>query len=218
GIKKDLDKMVEKSEEVLATSQQSSSAPVLRSEIDITQKKMEHVYSLSSVYLDKLKTIDMVIRSTQGAEDILNKYENQLRDVNKVPVNEKDIKANQAQLQKLHSEAEGNQPTFDRLEEELQRATAVNDRMSQLHSERDIELEHYRQLVGNLKDRWQAVFAQIELRQRELDLQSRQMQAYRQSYDWLIRWIADAKQRQDKLHAVPIGSSKALQEQLNQEK
>uniref|UniRef100_A0A673LU28 Plectin-like n=1 Tax=Sinocyclocheilus rhinocerous TaxID=307959 RepID=A0A673LU28_9TELE len=218
GIKKDLDKMVEKSEAVLATSQQSSSAPVLRSEIDITQKKMEHVYSLSSVYLDKLKTIDMVIRSTQGAEDILNKCENQLRDVNKVPVNEKDVEANQTQLQKMRTEAVGKQSTFDRLEEELQRATAVNNRMSQLHSERDIELEHYRQLVGNLKDRWQAVFAQIELRQRELDLLSRQMQAYRQSYDWLIRWIADAKQRQDKLHAVPIGDSKALQEQLNQEK
>uniref|UniRef100_A0A671N8K6 Plectin-like n=1 Tax=Sinocyclocheilus anshuiensis TaxID=1608454 RepID=A0A671N8K6_9TELE len=218
GIKKDLDKMVEKSEVVLATSQQSSSAPVLRSEIDITQKKMEHVYSLSSVYLDKLKTIDIVIRSTQGAEDILNKYENQLRDVNKVPVNEKDIEANQTQLQKLRSEADSKQATFDRLEEELQRATAVNDQMSQLHSERDIELERYRQLVGNLKDRWQAVFAQIELRQRELDLLNKQMQAYRQSYEWLIRWIADAKQRQDKLHAVPIGDSKALQEQLNKEK
>ncbi|XP_077051492.1 plectin a isoform X6 [Siphateles boraxobius] len=217
GIKKDLDKIVEKSEAVLATSQQSSSAPVLRSEIDITQKKMEHTYSLSSVYLDKLKTINMVICSTQGAEDILNKYENQLRDVNKVPVNEKEIEATQTQLQKLRSEAEGKQATFDRLEEELQRATAVTDRMSQLHSERDIELEHYRQLVGNLKDRWQAVFAQIELRQRELDLLSRQMQAYRQSWDWLIRWIADAKQRQDKLHALPI-DSKALQEQLTQEK
>ncbi|XP_016104136.1 plectin-like [Sinocyclocheilus grahami] len=218
GIKKDLDKMVEKSEVVLATSQQSSSAPVLRSEIDITQKKMEHVYSLSSVYLDKLKTIDIVIRSTQGAEDILNKYENQLRDVNKVPVNEKDVEANQTQLQKLRSEADSKQATFDRLEEELQRATAVNDQMSQLHSERDIELERYRQLVGNLKDRWQAVFAQIDLRQRELDLLNKQMQAYRQSYEWLIRWIADAKQRQDKLHAVPIGDSKALQEQLNKEK
>uniref|UniRef100_A0A673HHY3 Plectin-like n=1 Tax=Sinocyclocheilus rhinocerous TaxID=307959 RepID=A0A673HHY3_9TELE len=218
GIKKDLDKMVEKSEVVLATSQQSSSAPVLRSEIDITQKKMEHVYSLSSVYLDKLKTIDIVIRSTQGAEDILNKYENQLRDINKVPVNEKDVEANQTQLQKLRSEADSKQATFDRLEEELQRATAVNDQMSQLHSERDIELERYRQLVGNLKDRWQAVFAQIELRRRELDLLNKQMQAYRQSYEWLIHWIADAKQRQDKLHAVPIGDSKALQEQLNKEK
>ncbi|XP_051520381.1 plectin a isoform X2 [Myxocyprinus asiaticus] len=218
GIKKDLDKMVEKSEAVLATSQQSSSAPVLRTEIDITLKKMEHVYSLSSVYLDKLKTIDMVIRSTQGAEDVLNKYENQLRNVQKVPVNKKELEANRTQLQKLYSEAEDEKATFDHLEEELQRATAVNDQISRLHSERDIELEHYKQLVGNLRDRWQAVFAQIELRQRELDLLSRQMQAYRQSYDWLICWITGAKQRQDKLHAVPIGDSKALQDQLTQEK
>lgn len=49
--------------------------------------------------LCRLKTIDMVIRSTQGAEDVLNKYENQLRDVNKVPVNEKEAEAHQTQLQ-----------------------------------------------------------------------------------------------------------------------
>lgn len=47
----------------------------------------------------RLKTIDMVIRSTQGAEDVLNKYENQLRDVNKVPVNEKEVESDQTQLQ-----------------------------------------------------------------------------------------------------------------------
>lgn len=46
----------------------------------------------------RLKTIDLVIRSTQGAEDVLRKYENQLRDVHKVPANEKDLETNQAQL------------------------------------------------------------------------------------------------------------------------
>ncbi|TRY88248.1 hypothetical protein DNTS_022632, partial [Danionella cerebrum] len=218
GIKKDLDKVVEKSEAVLATSEPSSSAPALRSEIAITLKKMDHVYSLSSVYLDKLKTIDLVIRSTQGAEDLLNKYENQLRDVNKLPVNEKEIEASQTQLQKLRSEAEANQGAFDRLEEELKRASEVTGRMSQLHSERDVELEHYRQLLGTLKERWQGVFMQIELRQRELELLSRQMKVYRQSHDWLMHWITDARQRQDKLHTVPISDGKALQEQLSREK
>lgn len=46
----------------------------------------------------RLKTIDLVIRSTQGAEDVLRKYENQLRDVHKVPENEKELESNQAQL------------------------------------------------------------------------------------------------------------------------
>lgn len=43
----------EKTEEVLASPQQTSSAPMLRSELDVTLRKMDHVYGLSSVYLDK---------------------------------------------------------------------------------------------------------------------------------------------------------------------
>lgn len=45
--------ITEKTEEVLASPQQSSSAPMLRSELDVTLKKMDHVYGLSTVYLDK---------------------------------------------------------------------------------------------------------------------------------------------------------------------
>lgn len=107
---------------------------------------------------------------------------------------------------------------FDRLEAELQDAVAVNERMSRVHSERDAELDHYVQLVASLKERWQAVFAQFKLRQRELDLLGKQMQNYRQSYDWLIQWITDAKQRQENIQATPISDSKALKEQLAQEK
>ncbi|XP_058234315.1 plectin a isoform X4 [Hemibagrus wyckioides] len=216
-IKKDLDAVVKQSEAALASSKQATSAPVLRSELDITMKKMAHVYSLSSVYLDKLKTIELVIRSTQGAEDVLRKYENQLRDVHKVPASEKELESNQAQLKKLCSEAESDKPVFDRLEAELQDALAVNERMSRVHSERDAELDHYVQLVTSLKERWQAVFAQFKLRQRELDLLGRQMQNYRQSYDWLIQWITDAKQRQENIQAMPISDTKALKEQLAQE-
>lgn len=107
---------------------------------------------------------------------------------------------------------------FDRLEAELQDAVVVNERMSRVHTERDAELDHYVQLVTNLKERWQAVFAQFKLRQRELDLLGRQMQNYRQSYDWLIQWITDAKKRQENIQAMPISDSKALKEQLAQEK
>ncbi|TSK31514.1 Plectin [Bagarius yarrelli] len=217
-IKKDLDTVVKQSEAALASSQQSTSAPVLRSELEITLKKMAYVISLSSVYLDKLKTIDLVIRSTQGAEDVLRKYENQLRDVHSVPANDKELESNQTQLKKLCSEAESDKPVFDRLEAELQDAMTVNERMSRVHSERDAELDHYVQLVASLKERWQAVLAQIKLRQRQLDLLGRQMQNYRQSYDWLIQWISDAKQRQENIQAMPISDSKALKQQLAQEK
>lgn len=117
----------------------------------------------------------------------------------------------------MQAEAEGEQPVFDSLEEELKKATTVSNKMSKVHSERDVELDHYRQLLVNLQDRWKAVFTQISLRQRELNQLGRQLGQYRESYDWLIRWIADAKQRQEKIQAVPITDSKALKEQLAQE-
>ncbi|XP_031649653.1 plectin a isoform X4 [Oncorhynchus kisutch] len=218
GLKKDLTNVAEKTEEVLASPQQSGSTPVLRSELDITLKKMEHIYSLSSVYLDKLKTIDIVIRSTKGAEDTLKKYEARLRDVNKMPTDEKEVENYHTQLKTMRGEAEDDQKTFDNLQVELKKAAAVNERIKLVHSEHNSELEHYRQLVAGLEERWQVVFAQIDLRQQELDLLGRQMCAYHESYDWLIRWLGDAKQRQEKIQAIPIGDSKALMQQLAQEK
>ncbi|CAN9503672.1 unnamed protein product [Ophioblennius macclurei] len=218
GLKKDLSSITEKTEEVLTSPQQSTSAPILRSELDITQKKMDHVYGLSSVYLDKLKTIDVVIRNTKDAEDTVKSYETSLRDVNKIPADKKELEDQRSQLKATRAAAEADQPVFDRLQDELRKATTVTDKMSRLHSERDAELEHYRLLVNGLLDRWQAVFAQIDLRQRELDLLGRNMSSYRQSYEWLIHWLAEARKRQEKIQAVPIGGSKALKEQLAQEK
>lgn len=90
--------------------------------------------------------------------------------------------------------------------------------MASIHSERDAELDHYRQLVGGLLERWQAVFAQIDLRLRELELLGRKMKTYRDKYEALIRWLEEARQRQEKVQSVPVGDGKALREQLAEEK
>ncbi|XP_031648056.1 plectin isoform X16 [Oncorhynchus kisutch] len=219
GIKKNLDQVAVKTEEVLSTTpQQSSTAPVLRSELDFTLKKMDHAYILSSVYLEKLKTVDVVIRNTQGAEGVLKKYEQRLREVQTVPNDVKEVEMYRTQLKKMRAEAEGEKPAFDSLEGELGKAAAVSEKMSRVHSERDAELDHYRHLLSGLQDRWQAVFSQMDLRQRELEQLGRQLGYYRESYDWLIQWIGEAKQRQEKIQAVSISDSKTLKEQLAQEK
>uniref|UniRef100_A0A6J0UHJ6 Plectin isoform X5 n=1 Tax=Pogona vitticeps TaxID=103695 RepID=A0A6J0UHJ6_9SAUR len=218
GIKKNLGKVSVKTEQVLAQPEQASSAPTLRSELDITLQKMDQVYSLSSIYLEKLKTIHLVIRSTQGAEELVRKYEEQLKDVQNVPSDLKALEATKADLKKLRGEVQGHQPLFSTLEADLGKASEVNERMVRGHSERDVDLERYRERVQQLLERWQAILAQIDLRQRELDQLGRQLRYYRESYDWLIQWIRDARQRQESLQAVPIADSQSVREQLLQEK
>ncbi|XP_064297971.1 plectin isoform X19 [Phalacrocorax carbo] len=218
GIKKNLEKVSEKTEKVLAQPEQASSAPVLRSELEITLQKMDQVYSLSSIYLEKLKTINLVIRSTQGAEELVKKYEDQLKDVQTVPADLKELEASKAELKRLCAQAEGHQPFFSTLETDLSKAKDVNERMVRSHSERDVDLDRYRERVQQLLERWQAVLTQTDLRQRELDQLGRQLRYYRESCDGLLQWIQDAKQRQEKIQAVPITDSKTVREQLLQEK
>ncbi|XP_064529827.1 plectin isoform X16 [Pseudopipra pipra] len=218
GIQKNLAKVSEKTEQVLAQPEQAGSAPVLRSELEVTLRKMEQVYSLSSIYLEKLKTIGLVIRSTQGAEELLRKYEEQLKDVQAVPADLAELEASKAELKRLRAQAEGHQPFFSTLETDLGKAKDVNERMVRGHSERDVDLERYRERVQQLLERWQAVLGQADLRQRELDQLGRQLRYYRQSCDALRQWIRDARQRQEGIQAVPITDSRAVREQLLQEK
>ncbi|XP_030409962.1 plectin isoform X6 [Gopherus evgoodei] len=218
GIRKSLEKVSEKTEKVLAQPEHSSSAPVLRSELEITLQKMDQVYSLSTIYLEKLKTINLVIRSTQGAEELVQRYEEQLKEVQAVPSDLKELEANKAELKRLRGQVEGHQPLFSTLQSDLDKAKDVNERMVRGHSERDVDLDRYRERIQHLLERWQAVLTQIDLRQRELQQLGRQQRYYHESYEWLIRWIQDAKQRQEQIQSVPVTDSKSVREQLLQEK
>ncbi|XP_061903122.1 plectin a isoform X2 [Entelurus aequoreus] len=218
GLRKELSAIADKTEEVLASPQPSTSAPLLRSELEATKKKMDHVYGLSSVYLDKLKAMEVVIRSSKDAEATLESYESRLLDVHKVPADEKEADSQDGQIKKMQNEAKADQMVFDRLQDELKRAAGVHDKMTRLHSERDAELERQRHLVGGLQERWLAVLAQLEIRQQELELLRRRMASYRDSYEWLTRWLAEARRRQEAIQAAPVGDGAELKEQLAEEK
>ncbi|XP_078280393.1 plectin-like [Rhinoraja longicauda] len=217
GIKTNLNSVTEKTRKVLSAPEQLSSAPVLRSELDLTLQKMQRVHSLSTVYLEKLKTIEVVIRSTQEAEDLVKKYEKQLKDVNVVPADSKSLESYKQQLKGMRAEVQGHRPLFDSLEAELANARAVSEQMLQNHSERDVDLDRYRESVQQLRDHWQGVLGQIDSRARELEQLGRQLHYYRQANDWLLHWIQGAKEQQEKLQSVPIRDSTALRQQLQQE-
>lgn len=107
---------------------------------------------------------------------------------------------------------------FDALRDELRGAQEVGEQLQQRHGERDVEVERWHERVTQLLERWQAVLAQTDVRQRELEQLGRQLRYYRESADPLGAWLQDAKQRQEKIQAVPLANSQAVREQLRQEK
>ncbi|KAM8937395.1 plectin isoform 7-T7 [Lycaon pictus] len=218
GLGKGVARLSAEAEKVLALPEPSPAAPTLRSELELTLGKLEQVRSLSAIYLEKLKTISLVIRSTQGAEEVLRAHEEQLKEAQAVPATLPDLEATKAALKKLRVQAEAQQPVFDALRDELRGAQEVGERLQRQHGERDVEVERWRERVAPLLERWQAALAQTDVRQRELEQLGRQLRYYRESADPLGAWLQDAKQRQERIQAVPLANSQAVREQLQQEK
>ncbi|XP_077872624.1 plectin isoform X25 [Ictidomys tridecemlineatus] len=218
GLGKGVARLSAEAEKVLALPEPSPAAPTLRSELELTLGKLEQVRSLSAIYLEKLKTISLVIRSTQGAEEVLKAHEEQLKEAQAVPSTLPELEATKAALKKLRAQAEAQQPVFDALRDELRGAQEVGERLQQRHGERDVEVERWRERVTQLLERWQAVLAQTDVRQRELEQLGRQLRYYRESADPLSAWLQDAKRRQEQIQAVPMANVQAVREQLRQEK
>uniref|UniRef100_A0A8D0U1R0 Plectin n=1 Tax=Sus scrofa TaxID=9823 RepID=A0A8D0U1R0_PIG len=218
GLGKGVARLSAEAEKVLALPEPSPAAPTLRSELELTLGKLEQVRSLSAIYLEKLKTISLVIRSTQGAEEVLRAHEEHLKEAQTVPATLPELEATKAALKKLRAQAEAQQPVFDALRDELRGAQEVGERLQQRHGERDVEVERWRERVTQLLERWQAVLVQTDVRQRELEQLGRQLRYYRESADPLGAWLQDAKRRQEQIQAVPLAHSQAVREQLRQEK
>ncbi|XP_060753614.1 microtubule-actin cross-linking factor 1 isoform X11 [Tachysurus vachellii] len=194
----------------------SSSVPVLRSELNLVVEKSERLNSLSSVYLHKLKTVDVLMRSLQAAESQVKKYEGRLSEEDIVPADTTAIQALREQIKKWHSEVKDQDHVFQSLNAEVQRAREAGTRLSQLHAERSPELERYQEKAQQLTERWNGILRQMETRQGDLEMIGSVLQQYRDSHSGLIRWIEETTEKQANTQPEQT-DSKSLSEQLAQQ-
>ncbi|XP_075294310.1 microtubule-actin cross-linking factor 1 isoform X5 [Opisthocomus hoazin] len=194
-----------------------SSAPHLRSELDLVVNKMDQMYGLSAIYLDKLKTVDVIIRNTQGAESLVKGYEVKLSQEEAVPADLAAIQSHRAALQQWLGEVKDKSSVFSTLEEEMAKAKAVGEQLYRLRQERSIDLERYQEKGSQLWDRWQRVCAQIETRHAELESIREVLSDYRQCHSALIQWIEEITVQQELMKPGQAEDSRVLSEQLSQQ-
>uniref|UniRef100_A0A8C0AML1 Microtubule actin crosslinking factor 1 n=1 Tax=Buteo japonicus TaxID=224669 RepID=A0A8C0AML1_9AVES len=194
-----------------------SSTPHLRSELDLVVNKMDQMYGLSSIYLDKLKTVDVIIRNTQGAESLVKGYEVKLSQEEAVPADLAAIQSHRTALQQWLGEVKDKSSVFSMLEEEMAKAKAVGEQLYRLRQERSIDLERYQEKGSQLWDRWQRVCTQIETRHAELESIQEVLSDYRQCHSALIQWIEEITVQQELMKPGQAEDSRVLSEQLSQQ-
>ncbi|NWU23833.1 MACF1 factor, partial [Dyaphorophyia castanea] len=193
------------------------STPQLRSELDLVVNKMEQTHGLSSIYLEKLKTVDVIIRSTQGAESLVKGYEVKLSQEEAVPADLAAIQTHRTALQQWLGEVKDKGSVFSTLEEETAKAKEVGEQLLRLRQERSIDLERFQEKGSQLWERWQRVCAQIETRHTELESIQEVLGDYRQCHSALIQWIEEITAQQELMKPGQAEDSRVLSEQLSQQ-
>ncbi|XP_054873555.1 microtubule-actin cross-linking factor 1 isoform X8 [Amphiprion ocellaris] len=194
----------------------SSSVPVLRSELSLAVEKMDKLHNLSSVYLNKLKTVDVLIHSLDEAESQVRKYESKLSEEDIVPADTTAIQNLRDQLGKWQVELTEQEGIFQSLQAEVGRAKEAGSQLSRLHPDRSPELERYQEKASQMAERWSGIKRQMETRRADLEALGLALQQYRDGHSALINWIEETTERQENTQPGQI-DSKALSEQLAQQ-
>ncbi|XP_078225584.1 dystonin isoform X48 [Callithrix jacchus] len=217
-LKDDLGTITNKCEEFFSQAAASSSVPMLRSELNVVLQNMNQVYSMSSTYIDKLKTVNLVLKNTQAAEALVKLYETKLCEEEAVIADKNNIQNLISTLKQWRSEVDEKRQVFHALEDELQKAKAISDEMFKTYKERDLDFDWHKEKADQLVERWQNVHVQIDNRLRDLEGIGKSLKYYRDTYHPLDDWIQQVETNQRKIQENQPENSKTLATQLNQQK
>ncbi|XP_031645197.1 microtubule-actin cross-linking factor 1 isoform X26 [Oncorhynchus kisutch] len=191
----------------------SSTVPMLRSELNLAVEKIDRLHNLSSVYLRKLKTVDVLIHSLQAAESQVKRYESRLSEEDIVPADANAIQALREQLGTWQSELEDQEGVLSSLQSGVQKAREAGTQLNRLHPDRSPELERYQEKAAQLTERWAGVKRQMDTRRAELKALGSVLQHYRDGHSALIHWIEETTERQENTQPGQT-DSRVLSEQL----
>uniref|UniRef100_A0A8C5PI61 SH3 domain-containing protein n=1 Tax=Leptobrachium leishanense TaxID=445787 RepID=A0A8C5PI61_9ANUR len=215
-LKVDLSTITENCEEFFSQAAASTASETLRKELNLVTQNMNQAYSMSFIYLEKLRTINMVLKNTQGAESLVKMYETNLCEEDAVTAERNSIERLVSTLKQWRSEVDQKRAVFHELEDELQKAKAISDQMFKTHKERDLDFDWHKEKADQIAERWQNVHLQIENRLRDLSGISTSIKYYKESYLALDSWIRQVQETQSMLQGNVPDSSKALSMQLDQ--
>ncbi|XP_041644812.1 dystonin isoform X11 [Cheilinus undulatus] len=217
-LKDDLDVMKEKCEVFIRQAAGSPSVSKLSSELSVLVQSMGQVHSMSSIYMDKLKTVSLVVKHSQNAEALVKAYESKLYEEDAMNSDTKSIETVISTLKQWRSEIDEKQEVFHDMEDELQKARVISDRMFKAHNERDFDLDWHKEKADQLSERWQNIHSQIDSRLRDLDGINKSLKHYKDSFSSLNEWAREMEAAQLKAQENKPEDSKALAELLNKQK
>nr|XP_032810867.1 plectin-like isoform X3 [Petromyzon marinus] len=212
------DRVARKCEPVLSQGVASPRLHALRSQLEQLQHSLRQTHSLSLLYRDKLSMLNEVKTSMEETERLLASYEGRLSEESAIPNETDSIDAYRNTVRQWQTEVSQKRRSMRGLEEALDRALTVGERLSRTHGEACVDLARMRDATQALQGRWDSVDAQVDSRVRDLEKLSRILGHYRQSYQTIMQWVQEVGSQQEEPLPTQTADYQELSSQLNQHK
>eukprot|EP00058_Branchiostoma_floridae_P020781 XP_002606271.1 hypothetical protein BRAFLDRAFT_123698 [Branchiostoma floridae] len=200
------------SEDLLRTGKQSESLDRLKSQVTIMVQKWDRVWNLSHIYLDKTKTVLVVMKSMEDTDKFVSIHEVTLSAAPGLPCEPPAIGKQKSDLQETQRETISLQPKLEQLRLDI---VNVKDSATQMTPDReDPDAARVEEDVDDMRKRWQTVLQQTEDRLDRINTAANTMDSYQRAWLRETRWLAEMERRLAEQEAMP-SDPRMLMQRLN---
>ncbi|XP_076829268.1 desmoplakin-A isoform X1 [Brachyhypopomus gauderio] len=190
----------------------------LRSELDLINQRLGSLQGFSTAYLQRLTSLRGVMAGLLKTNDIVKVHEVKLTEKDTSFLDLAKLQEYCNSLRQMKVDLEQKKDVLTSMEAELSQAVYWNGQIDQSFHQCDVDLTKYKDLVGQMSDRWRRVLTQIDSRLWDLEKQEKQLRHYQQSSSQISQWMDNTSQRLDSMQASKFSNMNALMDHLNQQK
>lgn len=189
--------------------------PAQRANHDHLNNRWEDLWDLSRMYVDRLKSLEMVLQGMDEVYDIVRRHEITLNSYDDLPAALDKLRGCHAQLLELNMVLQQQQSIVDDLNRNVAILRQHVSRTRHQHPNHP-DVDRLEDLVQQVTVRWENVCAQVTERLRTAEETQQIMMVYRSQYDEEIQWLDRVERTIETLRRPEDIRPEDLQAQLDQ--
>ncbi|XP_005391315.1 PREDICTED: periplakin [Chinchilla lanigera] len=168
----------------------SGTAPLLRTRVEDTNRKYEHLTQLLDLAQEKIDVANRLEKSLQQGRELLASHENRLTQDDTVPENSSVLDGKRQELEAMASELQAQKFLLGEVEQNLQAAKQCSNTLASRFQEHCPDLERQETEVHKLGQRFDNLRQQLERRAQSLQSARDAYDEYRCGYDHMLQFLS----------------------------
>ncbi|KAM6165478.1 periplakin [Erethizon dorsatum] len=168
----------------------SGTAPLLRTRVEDTNRKYEHLAQLLDSAQEKIDVANRLEKSLQQGRELLASHENRLTQDDTVPESSSVLDGKRQELEAMASELQAQKFLLGEVEQNLQAAKQCSNSLASRFQEHCPDLERQEAEVHKLSQRFNNLCQQLEHRAQSLQSARDAYDEYRRGYDHMFQFLS----------------------------